>query len=257
MIKILSVGNSFSQDAQRYLHDVCAAGGVEIRAVNLYIDGCSLERHGDNLKNGTDPYDYELNGVMQRQVQLTEAAQEGEWDIVTFQQASHFSGLWDTYQPWLGELSDYFHRVQPKARQYIHQTWAYEYDSDHGGFVSYNNDREEMHRRLADAYDRAAAAIGASVIPVGEVIHTLRSEAAFDPVRGGHRLSRDGFHLSLGYGRYAAAAVWTAVLFGADKLADFTPSDRSAGEEQLDPALLAMIRTAAAAAAEKYPQSKF
>ncbi|MGN1128615.1 MAG: DUF4886 domain-containing protein, partial [Candidatus Flemingiibacterium sp.] len=45
MLKVLSIGNSFSQDAQRWLHDIAAADGVELLAKNLYIGGCSLERH--------------------------------------------------------------------------------------------------------------------------------------------------------------------------------------------------------------------
>ncbi|MBQ7726439.1 MAG: DUF4886 domain-containing protein, partial [Clostridia bacterium] len=43
-MKVLSIGNSFSQDAQRYLHGIARADHTEMRAVNLYIGGCSLER---------------------------------------------------------------------------------------------------------------------------------------------------------------------------------------------------------------------
>ncbi len=36
---ILSMGNSFSQDAQRYLHRIAAADGVEFYICNLFIGG--------------------------------------------------------------------------------------------------------------------------------------------------------------------------------------------------------------------------
>ncbi len=39
MLKILSIGNSFSQDAQRYLYDISKSNGEEIKNVNLYIGG--------------------------------------------------------------------------------------------------------------------------------------------------------------------------------------------------------------------------
>ena len=39
---ILSLGNSFSQDAQRYLHGIAKAGGASIESFNLCIGGCPL-----------------------------------------------------------------------------------------------------------------------------------------------------------------------------------------------------------------------
>lgn len=43
-MNILAIGNSFSQDATRYLHQIAAADGVPLHVANLYIGGCSLER---------------------------------------------------------------------------------------------------------------------------------------------------------------------------------------------------------------------
>lgn len=48
-MKILSIGNSFSQDAQRYLHRLAKHEGVQLKTVNLYIGGCSLQRHYENI----------------------------------------------------------------------------------------------------------------------------------------------------------------------------------------------------------------
>lgn len=36
-IQILSIGNSFSQDAHRYLHDLARSEGVIIETVNLLL----------------------------------------------------------------------------------------------------------------------------------------------------------------------------------------------------------------------------
>jgi hypothetical protein len=48
-MKILSIGNSFSQDAQRYISKIAAARGEELYTKNLHIGGCSLERHHSNM----------------------------------------------------------------------------------------------------------------------------------------------------------------------------------------------------------------
>ncbi|MDD6308286.1 MAG: DUF4886 domain-containing protein [Clostridia bacterium] len=45
MINILSIGNSFSQDAQKYLHQIAQADGFNLDAYNLFIGGCPLSRH--------------------------------------------------------------------------------------------------------------------------------------------------------------------------------------------------------------------
>ena len=62
MKKILSIGNSFSQDAQRYLHKVAENENEKIQCVNLYIGGCSLGHHFVNMIEDTADYAYELNG---------------------------------------------------------------------------------------------------------------------------------------------------------------------------------------------------
>ena len=46
-IKILAIGNSFSEDAiEQYLHELADADGIETVIGNLYIPGCSLEQIG-------------------------------------------------------------------------------------------------------------------------------------------------------------------------------------------------------------------
>ena len=73
-LKIISVGNSFAQDAQAYLHTLAESAGVEIHSENLMIGGCSLERHAGCLKNNLDDYVLEVNGVStEKHITLREA----------------------------------------------------------------------------------------------------------------------------------------------------------------------------------------
>ena len=118
MLSILAIGNSFSQDATAYLHMAAEAAGVETLVVNLYIGGCSLKTHWENMQGDLRAYHYEKNGVGMGLVSLREALTERAWDVVTFQQASHDSGLKETYFPYLRELSAYAKELAPGARQH-------------------------------------------------------------------------------------------------------------------------------------------
>lgn len=60
MLKILAIGNSFSQDSTTYLYDLAKSGGVELKVVNLYIGGCSLETHWNNIVENKKDYEYQL-----------------------------------------------------------------------------------------------------------------------------------------------------------------------------------------------------
>ena len=61
----------------------------------------------------------------------------------------------------------------------------------------------------------ASKLIDADIIRSGEAVQKLRDNIKeFDYQNGGISLNRDGFHLSLDYGRFAAAAVWLKKLTG-------------------------------------------
>jgi len=214
MKKILAIGNSFSQDATAYLYDIAKQDNVEIKVVNLYIGGCSLQTHYENAMNDIKNYTYELNGqTTQRLVSIKESLLEDDWDFVTMQQASHDSGIEETYFPYIKELSNYVGKYAPNAKQLIHQTWAYEIDSDHSEFYRYNNNQITMYNALKDAYLKVTNVLGLEIIPCGDVIQALRNIKEFDYANGGQTLCRDGFHMHLIYGRYATAAVWYESIF--------------------------------------------
>ena len=84
-MKILSIGNSFSQDAQRWLHQCAASAGVELTCVNLCIGGCPIVRHWNNVQSDEPTYEYEVNGEYVRHAALLDTLREEEWDVVTVQ----------------------------------------------------------------------------------------------------------------------------------------------------------------------------
>ena len=63
-IRILAVGNSFAQDAvEQNLHELAAAEGIPTIIANMYIGGCSLERHLNNARANRADYAYRKIGL--------------------------------------------------------------------------------------------------------------------------------------------------------------------------------------------------
>ena len=239
-MKVLSIGNSFSQDAQRWLHACAVSVGIDLTCVNLNIGGCPLTIHWQNVQSGAAAYAYEVNGCTERTAALVDTLREGGWDVITLQQVSGESGRPQSYLPELPMLADVIRQECPSAKVYIHQTWGYEYDSDHPAMKPYNRDGDEMHRRISDSYRMASKLIDAPLIPTGEVVYRTRLLPMFNIRGGGTSLHRDGFHLSLLYGRYAAAVTWLATLCGVDpETVSFVPSE---GGETADPVILKQIQ---------------
>ena len=57
VIKILAIGNSFSQDAiETYLFELAQAENINVVIGNLYIGGASLDLHWDNAKDNKTAY---------------------------------------------------------------------------------------------------------------------------------------------------------------------------------------------------------
>ncbi len=215
-MKLLCVGNSFSEDACAYMAKIAKAGNFELTTYNLYIGGCSLERHFSNMGRSDEEHLYTMQtdgGVTARKISLEDALKLDTYDVISVQQASPCSGMWETYVPYLSELVKYVRKFQPQAKLALHQTWAYEYNSSKAGFANYGHSQARMHEQLTECYKKAAELICADIfIPSGELIARLREKEEFDPERGGIQLTRDGFHLSLDYGRYAVGALWCTVL---------------------------------------------
>lgn len=210
-MNVLAIGNSFSQDATRYLHDIAKADGVDLTVVNLYIGGCPLSKHYRNMLADSKAYELQFNGVPTGfLVSLKEALLSRDWDYVSFQQASPSSVDYETYQPYLNELSAYVRKLAPKAKQVIHETWAYEQGSDLLNEKMGYSDQKDMYHDINSSYAKAKKDMDAyMLIPSGTLFQEMLSQ-------GITRIHRDTFHASLGIGRYALALLWYRALTGRD-----------------------------------------
>ncbi len=228
-MNILSIGNSFSRDAQRYLHGIAEADGVVLNAFNLYIGGCSLSRHFRNMHSEERAYELDINGTATGfMASLKEALLNRDWDVVTVQQASPVSLSYESYQPYLNELVSFVRRLAPKAKIILHQTWAYEEGSEKLFKTTGYTHRSDMFRDLEMAYQKAFDEVKPSgMIPSGALFEALAS-------KGAKHLHRDTYHASFGFGRYALGLLWYTFLTGRDVSGNtFSFFDETVTEEEI------------------------
>ncbi len=216
VLKVLAIGNSFSEDAvEQYLYELAAAQGDSLVIGNAYIGGCSIDRHWDNAQTGKADYEYRkiVGGIRsnRKKTTLKEIIHDERWDIITLQQASHYSGLPGTYRN-LGKLRDYVRKeaLNPKVRFAFHMTWAYAQNSNHNAFKNYGNDQMQMYQAICQTVKQATRQYGIrKIIPTGIVIQNARAII-------GDKLNRDGYHLERTIGRYTAACTWCRFLTKKD-----------------------------------------
>ncbi len=209
-VRILAVGNSFSEDAiEQNLHEIGEAAGVTMVVGNLYIPGCSMQRHVECSQTGDLAYRYRKTKADGTQTEaahcrLDSALTDEQWDYISIQQASHFSGDYSTYQPYMDQLVKYIRaHVKGKPRIVFHQTWAYASDSKHDGFRRYGNSQQQMYEAIVACTRRVIADLHPDIlVPAGTAIQNARTSSL------GDNLNRDGYHLNLIYGRYTAACAW-------------------------------------------------
>ncbi len=214
-VRILAIGNSFSQDAvEQYLHELAEAEGISTIIGNMFIGGCSLERHVKNARDNAPAYAYRKIGTDGKKrekgkMSLETVLADEDWDYVSLQQASPFSGMYETYEASLPELIEYVKaRLPKKTKLMLHQTWAYASTSRHSGFKNYNCNQLTMYQAIADAVKKAAKANKIKiVIPSGTAIQNARTSFI------GDHLNRDGYHLDVKIGRYTAACTWFERIF--------------------------------------------
>ena len=236
VIKILTIGNSFSEDAvEQHLYDLAKAEDIKVIIGNMYIGGCSLEKHLNNARENKSAYKYRKIGLDGKKVEtksfsLEAALADEKWDYVSFQQNSGRSGIYDTWIASLPELMAYVKaRVPKKTRMVLHQTWAYDKTSTHRDFKNYKHDQDLMYQSILSAVYKVAKDLDVKIIvPCGTAIQNARTTTL------GECITRDGYHLHKTYGRYVAACTWYEKIFKKNVVGNaYKPADMTAEQQQM------------------------
>ncbi|MDX1947300.1 MAG: DUF4886 domain-containing protein [Pirellulaceae bacterium] len=257
-VRLLTIGNSFSNDATTYLDDLATADGNLLVHTNASIGGSPLKLHWDRAQvNERDPAS--KDGLYSSGKGLKELLQKEPHDFVTIQQRSLSSHDVATYRPYAANLQAYVKQYAPQAELLLHETWAYRVDDPRFGVANppagEPKTQREMYDGLARAYRTLAAELKVRLIPVGDAfiaadtdpqwgyrpdlkfdLKTARPPALPDQTHSLHvgrtwkkntagvqSLGMDGHHASTA-GRYLGACVWYEVLFGVSCLGNkFVP----------------------------------
>lgn len=217
-LKILAIGNSFSEDAMEYLYNIATHSGFAKDKVvlgNLFIGGGTLQQHYENSQNGT-AYNLQKrdgsNSIVTFSRTLQNAVKDEDWDIITLQQASGSSGMADTYEPYLSALIEIIEENATNADMKLgwHMTWAYQQDVTHDEFYKYDNDQMTMYNAIVGAVEEKVLPTGKFdfVIPSGTAVQNMRTSFA------GDTLTRDGYHMGYVLGRYIIGLTWFRTITG-------------------------------------------
>ena len=217
IVRVLAIGNSFSQDAvEQYLWELAREAGIEMIVGNAYRGGQGFQSHWTDITEENNTFEYRKVRDGRRSNKphqaLADIITDEPWQFITFQQVSQESGLTETFEPCLTYLIDYTKSLQtnPHAALGYHQTWAYSHDSTHGGFANYGNRQEAMYDSICRAVQWAMSQHPelSFVVPSGTAIQNARTTWL------GDNMNRDGYHLDLKMGRYTAACAWLETITG-------------------------------------------
>lgn len=213
IMKILTIGNSFSVDSMEYVWKIADNLGVKASLGNLYIGNCSLDKHASNAANDANAYTYYTNSdgtwSSTGNYKMSDAIRSENWDFISLQQVSGLSGA--AYS--LGQLEymiNYVKGLCPDAKIVWNMTWAYQQNSTHYAFPWYNSDQMTMYNDITNVVQVSVCIYEDiyKVIPCGTAIQNVRTSYI------GDTLTRDGFHLSSGFGRYVAGLTFVHTLTG-------------------------------------------
>ncbi len=217
IVRVLAIGNSFSQDAvEQYLYELAEEAGIKMIIGNAYRGGQGFHSHWIDVTEANNTFEYRkvVDGKLTNKPRtaLSDIITDEPWQYITFQQVSQESGLTTTFEPYLTNLIQYAQGLQtnPDAVYGYHQTWAYSHDSTHGGFANYGNMQAVMYDSICHAVQYAMAEHPELrfVVPSGTAIQNARTTYL------GDNMNRDGYHLDYKMGRYTAACVWLETITG-------------------------------------------
>ena len=247
VVRILAIGNSFSEDAmEHFLFGLAKAGGKKVIIGNLFVGGTDLDFHWKNASENIDKYNYRkvsTDGEKTKtpKVSIATALADEKWDYISFQQVSTKSGLYETYVDPLGKLLNYVKsKSSPDTKYIIHQTWAYRGTSDPKRFAQYEGTQQNMYKAIVETTKKVKKEFNFDLlIPSGTAIQNARTSFI------GDKLNRDDLHLTLYLGRYIASCAWYEMIFKTNVIGNtFYP-------EQITPYEAEMAQHAAHKACKK------
>ena len=211
-LKILCIGNSFTDDATNRLPKIIQSAGLnDIYIGHLIAGNASLKQYYDSYMKNISIGTYQVTNdqmkwkTISENYTLKQALQYEDWDIITFQQVSHEAGRLQSYEPVLSSLIDVAKYECRNSKPVIacQIPWAYGTGCKEKGFGKYEYNQLKMYKSIIDATRVIVKQSNIDIIiPVGTAIQNLRNTNLNNPPLD---ITRDYRHLDQGIGRYTAS----------------------------------------------------
>lgn len=207
-IKILGIGNSYTDDSFTRLYDVLSSLGYENVTVGLMIiGGTGLDDHWKNFSADAAKYEYRLNvnGIQTTKLETkASTVLAEEWDYILFNQKSAYTGSGNFTN--IDEYIDYVSSFQDEDTEIIfNMTWSNvtnaAYGTDH--YRYYEDIVSNTQELIVPRTDIDG------ICPCGTAIQNVRKAT-------NEELLRDGLHLDLYYGRFIASLMIAKYVSGSD-----------------------------------------
>ena len=225
-LKILDIGNSYTQDSHSYLKQLLQAAGIAETGFSLYkaVRGSASFYTWWQCYNDNDTAPYSISrtaGDIIEGIAGEGTAGDGslfrnalttvDWDIIIIHQVSNFAGEYHLWQQnnWRGSLREFIHIIRSTNPQAcIGWLGVHSYKSNYSG----NSEGSSLLRWENIVYATKLLRLNYGInfiIPYGTAVQNLRSCSLND----GEDFSTDGTHLASGLGDYVASCCYFQSLF--------------------------------------------
>lgn len=208
-LSILTVGNSFSDDAMEYVWDIAKSAGIKnVILGNLYYGACRLEWHYNYWTQNKAVYDYRVNtgGTWSTTKNATsaDAFKTCEWDFISFQESAQEIQTKESLYKHLGDMVDMAKSRCPNAKILWHTPWVNTHQNYGNSIDAMFRDCMTATRQIVENYPEID-----EIVTTGVGIQNARTSH----IPAGRYL-RDGWHLSLNLGRYIAGLTFFTQVTG-------------------------------------------
>ena len=204
-LRVLAIGNSFTDDATSYLSALVDSSAIDRDRVGVYIlthSGAKFDYWVETIRNGVSVEAACKAGTVPMRSNGTMAEVIGQnWDVIVIQQASDVSYKWETFSV-LDEYIPMILSLCPNKNVCLAYQMPWSHTPDEMPYVMEWN--INCTRRLTETYGIDV------IIPIGTAIQIARSTRLNDPLY----LTLDNWHLNRGIGRYIAACCWYESIIG-------------------------------------------
>ena len=218
-LKVLTIGNSFSENASAYASEIAAVNGLSLTFGYLKFPSCTIARHYEAAVNNKAVFKFEITDPTGKRTTIKqeaaswdspdskkcatirEALEYMDWDVIVFQQESYTSLDASSFAD-LPKLIEYVKGFCPDARLMIHEVWAW---------GTWENDPDKDFSKIKANYEAAAEANGLAIIPSGlgfEYAREALGDYTIVNENDGH------YQHANSYGKYVAGCCYVGALFG-------------------------------------------